>query len=106
MTSFVRIFAVGFVVGLAVATAPLALADTGSDWFNAKVAQLQENIRLRNQLEDDLVRSQLALGYTVPESLNSQSKSILARADDSAFDREIENLQRTIMMFAAAQEAR
>jgi hypothetical protein len=81
---------------------PLAQADTGSDWFDAEVAQVQQRVSMRNQLEDDLVQSQLALGYSVPEALAPQSKTMLARADDNAFDRAMGNLHRTMVMYAMA----
>ncbi len=85
---------------LAAVSTPLAQADTGSNWFNAEVAQVQLRIDLRNQLDDDLVRSQLTLGYSVPESLNPDSKSMQARADDDAFGAAMRQLHSTMRMYA------
>lgn len=86
---------------VAAISTPLVLADTGSDWFNAEVARVQQRIELRNQLDDDLVQSQLALGYSVPESLDPQSKTMQARADDDAFSAAMKQLSGTMRMFAA-----
>lgn len=97
----IRIFIAAGGLVAAVST-PLAQADTGSDWFNTEVAQVQYRIASRNQLDDDLVQSQVALGYGVPESLHPQSKTMLARSDDNAFDTVIKHLQRTMVMYASA----
>jgi hypothetical protein len=86
---------------LAVASTPLVQADTGSDWFDAEVTAVQHRIASRNQLDDDLVLSQVALGYAVPESLHPQSKTMLARSDDNAFDTVLKYLQGTMEMYAA-----
>ncbi len=95
------LIAVGGLV--AAVSTPLALAESGSDHlFNAEVAQVQQRIAMRNQLDDDLVQSQLALGYSVPEALDPQTKTMQARADDSAFSRAMRNLQRTMVMYAMA----
>ena len=85
---------------VAAVSAPLVQADTGSDWFNAEVAHVQHRIGARNQLDDDLRQSQLALGYSVPEALDPQSKTMQARSDDNAFDTVIRHLQRTMVMYA------
>jgi hypothetical protein len=87
----------------AVAT-PLALADTGSDLFNAEVAQVQQTVLLRNQLADDLVQSQLALGYSVPESLESQTMIMQTQANGDAFGRAMQNLHRSMLMYAGIEE--
>lgn len=84
---------------VAAVAAPLAQADTGSDWFNAEVAYVQHRIGARNQLDDDLLQSQLALGYSVPEALDPQTKTMQARSDDNAFDTVIKHLQRTMVMY-------
>ncbi len=65
---------------------------------------MQHSVATRNQLDDDMVQSQLALGYSVPEALNPQSKTMQARADDGAFSRAMRILQRTMVMFATADE--
>jgi hypothetical protein len=86
---------------LAAASTPLVQADTGSDWFDAEVAQVQHRVASRNQLDDDLVLSQIALGYAVPESLHPQSQTMLARSNDDAFDTVLKYLQGTMEMYAA-----
>ena len=85
---------------VAAASTPLVQADSGSDRFDAEVAQVQHRIASRNQLDDDLVLSQVALGYAVPESLHPQSKTMLARSDDTAFDTVLKHLQGTMEMYA------
>ena len=102
-SSFQLLCMVGGLV--AAVSSPLARADTGSDWFDAQVAQVQQRLTLRNLLEDDLVRSQLALGYSVPEVLGPQGKTMQARADDNAFERAMTNLQRSLMIYATADVA-
>jgi hypothetical protein len=88
---------------VAAISTPLVQAESGSDsLFNAEVAQVQHRVALRNQLDDDLVQSQLALGYSVPESLDPQSKTMQARADGDAFTTAMRHLQRTMVMYAAA----
>ena len=105
MKSSIRILiAVGGLV--AAVSTPLVQADTGSDWFNSEVTQVQQRVAASNQLDDDLIQSQLALGYSVPEALDPQTKTMQARADDSAFSRAMRHLQRTIVMFAMADEER
>ena len=95
------LIAVGTLV--AAVSTPLVQAESGSDLlFNAEVAHVQKRIALRNQLDDDLVQSQLALGYSVPESLDPQSKTMQARADDDAFTTAMRHLQRTMVMYASA----
>jgi hypothetical protein len=81
-----------------------ALADTGSDLFDADVALVQRSVYLRNQLADDLVQSQLALGYGVAEILDPQSQTMQARADGDAFGRAMRNLQRSMVMYAGIAE--
>lgn len=102
MKSSLRILiAVGGLV--AAVAAPLAQAESGSDYlFNAEVAHVQKRIALRNQLDDDLIQSQLALGYSVPEALDPQTKTMQARADDDAFTTAMRHLQRTMVMYAMA----
>ncbi len=95
MNSSMRILiAAGALLGAA--SIPWVQADTGSDQFDAEVAQVQQRIAARNQLDDDLVLSQVALGYAVPESLHPQSKTMLARSDDDAFDTVLKYLQGTM----------
>jgi hypothetical protein len=89
----------------ALGTTPSALADTppsSGDSLNAQLAQLQQQIKLRHQLDDDLIQSQLALGYSVPEVLESSGRTMLAKADDDAFTRAMNNLHLTMTMFAVA----
>lgn len=66
------------------------------------VDRLQMQIKLRHQLADDLLQSQLALGYSVPEVLEKQDRTMLAKADDDAFGRAMSNLHMTMSMFAMA----
>ncbi len=82
--------------------APTVLADSGSDLFNAKVAQLQQELRIRNVLADEAIQFQLARGYTYPESIAwlRSSRTMLANADDSAFGREMNNLRETMVLYA------
>jgi hypothetical protein len=96
------LIAVGGIV--AAVSTPLALADTGSDMFNAEVALMQQSISMRNQLSDDLIHSQLALGYSVPEMLDPLNQTMQARADGDAFSRAMQNLQRTMVMYAEIEE--
>ncbi|MCY1440979.1 hypothetical protein D9M71_572750 [compost metagenome] len=94
---------------IAALSAPLVQAqtestpqDSGSNLlFNAKIAQLQCEIRVRNQLADELVRSQLAQGYsaTTSEELAQQGKTMLSRADNDAFAKEMENLREMIALY-------
>jgi hypothetical protein len=98
MKSLNRMF-LGLCVLATAGWTPVALADSGSDMFNAEVAQVQQQIMIRNQLADDLVRSQLALGYSVPEVLG-QSRTMYAEADDDAFTRAMNNLHKTMSMYA------
>ena len=82
-------------------TAPVQ-APTGSDLlFNAKLAQLQCEIRVRNQLADELIQYQLARGYSTStsEELGRKGKAMLSRADNDAFAKEMENLRRTIELY-------
>jgi hypothetical protein len=65
---------------------------------------MQQSISLRNQLADDLIQSQLALGYSVPEMLDPQSQTMQARADGDAFGRAMQNLRRTMVMYAEIEE--
>ena len=96
------LIAVGGIV--AAVSTPLALADTGSDMFNAEVALVQQTVQLRNQLANDLVQSQLALGYAVPESLDAQMQILQAQADGDAFGRAMRNLQRSMVMYASIED--
>jgi hypothetical protein len=65
----------------------LALADAGSDRLDYQVAQLQQQIGARQQLADDLLHDELALGYSVPEIVVRQNLTMVAKADDDAFTR-------------------
>ncbi|MEO6353271.1 MAG: hypothetical protein ABIO19_09580 [Burkholderiaceae bacterium] len=90
----------------AVLSTPFVQADTGSDLlFNAKIAQLQCEIRVRNKLADELVQFQLAHGYSAntSEALARQGKTMLARADDDAFTNEMKNLQRTLKLYESME---
>lgn len=91
---------------VAAVSTTLVYADTGSDRFNAEVAQVQHRIQSRNQLDDDVIQAKLALGYSVPETLNAESKTMQARADDNAFSRAMENLHRTMVMYASVEQER
>ncbi len=82
----------------------IVLADTGSDFFNGEVALVQQNINMRNQLADDLVQSQLALGYSIPEIINAQNQPRIVRADGDAFGRAMEVLHRTVKMYAVIED--
>ena len=76
--------------------------ETGSDLlFNAKIAQLQCEIRVRNQLADELIKFQLARGYSTAtsETLARQGKTMLARADNDAFLKEMNNLKEMIKLY-------
>jgi hypothetical protein len=76
--------------------------ETGSNLvFNAKIAQLQCEIRVRNQLADELVRSQLAQGYSAvtSEELTQKGQSMLSRADNDAFAKEMQNLREMIALY-------
>jgi hypothetical protein len=86
----------------ALAWAPSVLADAASsgDTLNVQVAQLQQQIRLREQLSEDLIQSQLALGYSVPEALDKEGRTMFATADGDAFTRAMNNLHMTLTMFA------
>lgn len=64
---------------------------------------MQHRVALRNQLDDDLVLSQIALGYAVPESLHPQSKTMLARSNDDAFDTVLKYLQGMMEMYAGVE---
>jgi hypothetical protein len=80
----------------------LALADAGSDRLDYQVAQLQQQIGARQQLADDLLHDELALGYSVPEIVVRQNLTMVAKADDDAFTRSMNHLSKTITMFALA----
>lgn len=81
-------------------------ADTGSDLlFNTKIAQLQHEIGMRNQLDDELIKFRLARGYSSPEALDPQVKTMLARADDDAFTHEMHNLHQTMKLYDAIASA-
>ncbi len=69
--------------------------------FNAKIAQLQCEIRVRNELADELVRAQLAQGYSAAtsEELAKQGQSMLSLADNDAFAKEMENLRQLIALY-------
>ena len=69
--------------------------------FNTKVARLQCEIRVRNQLADELVRAQLAQGYSAAtsEELAKQGQAMLSRADNEAFAKEMENLRKMIDLY-------
>lgn len=76
--------------------------DAGSNLlFNAKIAQLQCEIRVRNQLADELVRAQLAQGYSAAtsEELAQKGQTMLSRADNDAFAKEMENLREMIALY-------
>lgn len=79
---------------------PSVLADAAGEKLDSIVAQLQQEIRARHQLAEDLVQSQLALGYSVPEVLDKQGSTLLAKADDDAFSRAMNNLHMTLAMYA------
>lgn len=78
----------------------LADTDTGSQRLDAQVAQLQQQIGARHQLEADLVRNELALGYSVPEINAAQADTMQAKADDDAFTLAMVHLQKTMTLFA------
>lgn len=80
---------------------PSVLADTASDTLNAQVAQLQQLIRTRHQVDADQIQSQLALGYSIPEVLDNKVRTMFAKADDDAFTRAMNNLHMTMSMYAA-----
>ena len=76
--------------------------ETGSNLlFNAKMAQLQCEIRVRNQLADELVRSQLAQGYSAAtsEELAQKGQTMLSKADNDAFAKEMANLREMIALY-------
>lgn len=77
-----------------------ARADTGSERLDAQVAQLQQQIGARHQLEADLIRNELAMGYSVPEINATQGDTMQAKADDDAFTLAMVHLQKTMTMFA------
>lgn len=77
-----------------------AFADTGSAQLDAQVAQLQQQIAERHQLADDLLRNELALGYSVPEISVLQSSSMVAKADDDAFSLAMNHLHKTMSLMA------
>lgn len=80
----------------------LASQESGSNLlFNAKIAQLQCEIRVRNELADELVRAQLAQGYSAAtsEELAKQGQSMLSLADNDAFTKEMENLRQLIALY-------
>jgi tetrahydromethanopterin S-methyltransferase subunit B len=77
-----------------------AIADTGSEKLDAQVAQLQQQISARHQLADDLLRNELALGYSVPEIAMVQSSAMVAKADDSAFSLAMSHLHKTMSLLA------
>lgn len=77
-----------------------AFADTGSEKLDAQLAQLQQQIGLRQQLADALRYDELALGYSVPEITINQNSSMVAKADDDAFTLAMVHLHKTISMFA------
>jgi hypothetical protein len=99
MKSLIRIL-LGLCVLATAGWMPAALADTGSDMFNAEVAHLNQQINIRNQLADDLIQSQLALGYSVPEVIGQQGRTMFAKADDDAFTHAMNNLHKTLTMYA------
>jgi hypothetical protein len=81
---------------------PLAFADTGSERLDGQIAQLQQQIGARQQLADDLLKDELAMGYSVPEISINQNASMVAKADDDAFTLAMNHLHKTITMFALA----
>lgn len=89
---------------IATLSTPLVQAQTASDLlFNAKIAQLQCEIRVRNQLADELIQFQLAHGYSTntSEELGRKGKTMLSRANDDAFTKEMKNLERTLQLYQA-----
>lgn len=79
-----------------------APAETASDLlFNVKIAQLQCEIRVRNQLADELIQYQLARGYSTStsEELGQKGKTMLSRSDDDAFAKEMANLRKMIELY-------
>jgi hypothetical protein len=78
----------------------LALADTGSEQLDFQVAQLQQQIGARQQLSEDLLNDELALGYSVPEIVSRQDETMVAKANDDAFTQAMIHLRKTITMFA------
>ena len=87
--------------------APAAQADTGSDWLNGTVAQLRQEISLRNALADAARTFQLAYGYGMPDALARRVDAALAqaaaRADDNAFALELTSLRHTMQLYALAE---
>jgi hypothetical protein len=94
---------IGAVAGLLCTTA--VLADTGSDWFNAEVAQLGQELSARNHLSDELVQFQLARGYAVPE-VARQDANMQALASDDAFTHELATLRDTLTLYALIDQNR
>lgn len=78
----------------------VAFADIGSEQLDAQVAQLQQQIAQRHQLADDLVRNELALGYSVPGISIMQSNTMVAKADDDAFTLAMNHLHKTMTLLA------
>ncbi|MEO8119288.1 MAG: hypothetical protein ABI606_08195 [Rhodoferax sp.] len=99
MKLFTRIL-LGTCAVAALGWTPSVLADAAGEKLDGIVAQLQQQIRLRHQLAEDLVQSQLALGYSVPEVLDKQGQNLFAKADDDAFTRAMNNLHMTLSMYA------
>lgn len=62
-------------------TSPLAVADTGSEWLDAQVAQLQDEMAARNELVASSERQLIAQGYVVPETASE--------SNDDSFNREM-----------------
>jgi len=89
----IRIPAIAATVLLLAGPVP-ALADTGSDQFDAHVRQLQRQIAERNALDAEALRIAEARGYGVPYRL-------LAHTDGEAMDHAMAllslNLQRHAM---------
>ena len=82
-------------------------ADTGSDWLDAQVARLGQELALRSEFADAARSFHLAHGYGMPDALARRVNSALAQAavriDDGAFAHEISQLRQTMKLYTLAE---
>ncbi|WP_415894090.1 hypothetical protein ACMXYN_06895 [Neptuniibacter sp. PT8_73] len=71
--------------------APFASADSGSEWLDDQVAQLQEEMAARNKLAEATEQYLLAKGYVVPEKV--------AQTNEDSFNHEVLMLSASIEIF-------
>ena len=70
---------------------PFAIADTGSEWLDDQVAQLQAEMAARNEIAIATEQHMLAQGYVVPETVT--------QSNDDSFNHQVLMLSAAIDMF-------